>query len=306
MTMALDFGCPCCIAPAIMYTIAAMFVVSALISKLPLHKSVQLGLKWVSYLTGALVIAFSVLLAMLERDAELRSWFFAKLCSSMSKSPALNEKRCGLLAGASGVVVEIGTGPGTNFKCWGNETSSTLAAGKSIDTYIGVEPNRHFADTIRTEKKRTALPFQVNIMYQSGVSMPDVADASVDSVVGTHVLCSVGDVDAILREVHRILKPGGKFYFLEHVRARDEHSWLHLAQQVVAPIFNVAGNGCQFIALWKRFDAHVALFDFNVKDWEAPMPIPVLRPHLIGTATRRGEAGSHLLPAWGQLPANTH
>jgi len=299
--MPLDFGCPCCVAPMIMYTIAAVFVASALISKLPLHKNVQLGLKWLSYLTGAVVIAFAVLLAMLERDPELRSWFFAKLCSSMSKSPALNEKRCELLAGARGVVVEIGTGPGTNFKCWGNDTISTRAAGEAIETYVGVEPNRNFADVIRTEKRRTALPFQINMMYQSGVSMPDVADASVDAVVGTHLLCSVGDVDAILREVHRVLKPGGKYYFLEHVRARDEHSWLHLAQQAVAPIFKVAGNGCQFTALWERFDAHAALFDFKVQDWEAPIPIPVLRPHLIGTATRRGEAGSHLLPSGGHL-----
>jgi len=290
--MDIDFGCPCCIAPALLYTCVGIYVVSFLISKLPLHKNLQVGLKWVSYFTAALVVAFAVLMAMLERDPELRSWFFAKLCSAMSKSPAINEKRCGLLAGASGVVVEIGTGPGTNFKCWGNDTTLTLAAGKAIDTYIGVEPNRNFANMIRDEKKRTALPFQVNIMYQSGVSLPDVASASVDSVVGTHLLCSVNDVDAILREVHRVLKPGGKYYLLEHVRARDENSWLHLAQQAVAPIFRVVGNGCKFTALWKRFDAHSALFDFKVEDWNAPMPIPVLRPHLVGYATKRGETGS--------------
>jgi SAM-dependent methyltransferase len=290
--MDIDFGCPCCIAPAILYTCVFIYVASFLISKLPLHKNLKVGLKWISYLTAALVIAFAVLMAMLERDPELRSWFFAKLCSAMSKSPAINEKRCGLLAGVRGVVVEIGTGPGTNFKCWGNDTSSTLAAGNSIDTYIGVEPNRNFASMIRGEKKRTALPFQVNVMYQSGVSMPDVANASVDAVVGTHLLCSVGDVDAILREIYRILKPGGKYYLLEHVRARDENSWLYLAQRAVAPIFRVVGNGCEFTALWKNFNAHSALFDFNVQDWNAPMPIPVLRPHLVGYATRRGEAGS--------------
>jgi SAM-dependent methyltransferase len=180
-------------------------------------------------------------------------------------------------------------------KCWGNETASTMAAGKSIQTYIGVEPNRYFADAIKKEKVRTQLPFQVNILYSSAIQLPDIEDSSVDSVIGTHVLCSIDNVDPVLREIGRILKPGGRYYFLEHVRVKQEGSWQHLAQQMLSPLFRIVGNGCQFKPLWQRFDAHSALLDFKYEEWSAPIPLPFVKPHLIGYATRRGEPGSHLL-----------
>ena len=114
--MSMDFGCSCCAVPTLVYSCIGVLIVSHLIGKLPLNGKAQIGLKLVSYGAAVIIAVCAILMQMLEKDPELRSWFFAKLCSALSKSAALNEKRCRLLSDAKGVVVEIGLGPGTNFK----------------------------------------------------------------------------------------------------------------------------------------------------------------------------------------------
>jgi SAM-dependent methyltransferase len=284
-------GCPCCDISIVIYVVLGCYLATKCIGVLPVHKHVRTGLNAVSFTAGISILLMAVFMAVLKSDPEFRSMVFAKLCSAMTKSPHMNEKRCGLLqnSGVRGVVVEIGTGPATNFRCWGNDTIDSKRTGGFIQTYIGVEPNRHFESVIKAEKVRVNLPFQVNMMYGSGASVPDIADGSVDAVVGTHLLCSVSDPSAILQEIARMLKPGGKYFFIEHVSARDEGSLLYASQQFVQPIFEVIGNGCKFSPTWKVFEAHGHLFDVVHEDWSAPMPIPMIRPHIVGTATRKGK-----------------
>jgi len=64
-------------------------------------------------------------LGILQRNDDLRAWAFSKLCASMEEG-AMAEARCSLLGGIDGVVMEIGTGPGTNFKCWNSTSSHTI------------------------------------------------------------------------------------------------------------------------------------------------------------------------------------
>ena len=197
------------------------------------------------------------------------------------------EARCGLLGGVQGVVMELGTGPGTNFKCWENA---------EIKTYIGVEPNRNFEEAIKLEKKGHNLKFQVNMLYGPGEnSIVDIDRDSVDSVVATHVLCSVGSddvVDDILTEVVRVLKPHGSFYFLEHVSA-PAGGMMSFLQQLTAPLFKIVGNGCEFKEIWENLEKYTKLhntdsrreFDLELafEHWDAPMSMPFLRPHVTGT-----------------------
>lgn len=58
------------------------------------------------------------------------------------------------------------------------------------------------------------------------------------------VLCSVADVQAAVREMHRVLKPGGKLLFLEHVAAGQEHPFLRLTQAVLNPLQQALADGC--------------------------------------------------------------
>ena len=59
---------------------------------------------------------------------------------------------------------------------------------------------------------------QLEVLAQGAERLP-FPDASVDVVIATLVLCTVGDPDAVLAEVHRVLRPGGTFRFVEHVAA---------------------------------------------------------------------------------------
>ncbi|KYO27208.1 transmembrane protease serine 12 [Alligator mississippiensis] len=74
-------------------------------------------------------------------------------------------------------------------------------------------------------------------------NLNQVADGSMDVVVCTLVLCSVQNVEDVLKEVKRVLRPGGAFYFLEHVAA-DHSSWSYFWQQVLYPTWKLVFNGC--------------------------------------------------------------
>jgi SAM-dependent methyltransferase len=280
--------CPGCDATIIGGSMLFLFLALKILEsevgeKIP--KWVKTTLKITTYMSGGGIICFAILLGILERDADLRAWAFSKLCASMTKSPAMNEARCNLLGNIKGTVVEFGTGPGTNFKCWSPPN------GLNITTYIGVEPNKYFKPFIKQEKTLTKLSFEPMMLWeQGGSTIHDIFDSSVDAVVATHLLCSVGDddvVDSILNEISRILKRGGKFYFLEHVSAADK-TLMKFMQESLAPLFRIVGNGCQFKPIWRNLErfAKDKGLELQLTHWNAPMSVPFLKPHIIGSITK--------------------
>ena len=74
------------------------------------------------------------------------------------------------------------------------------------------------------QEGRAAPAAQTEVVQAPGESLP-FPDDCFDTVALTLVLCTVPDPDAVLREVERVLKPGGRFLFLEHVRAREDRAW---------------------------------------------------------------------------------
>ncbi len=111
----------------------------------------------------------------------------------------LAEQRVRLLSGLDGRVLEIGAGTGLNVVHY--------RAGADV-TFT--EPDPHMAARLRRRG--------VDVVEAGAESLP-FPDASFDTVVSTLVLCTVPDVPSSLAEVRRVLKPGGKLVFLEHVRA---------------------------------------------------------------------------------------
>jgi ubiquinone/menaquinone biosynthesis C-methylase UbiE len=120
----------------------------------------------------------------------------------------------------------------------------------------------------------------------SSSSYKDIDNNSVDYVIGTHVLCSVGGedkIDDILTEIHRILKPGGKYIFLEHTSVHDKNQFItSLLQRISSPIFNIIGNGCHFRPLWQYMEARTD-FHINLNKFQAEMPILMMKPHIDGS-----------------------
>ena len=100
-----------------------------------------------------------------------------------------------------------------------------------------MEPNHHFEK--RFNENRAKFPQldvkDVKIGFGEDLASAGVEDASCDAVVMTLVLCSVSDQVKCLEEIKRVLKPGGKFFYMEHI-VDDENSHLRLVQQVLTTV----------------------------------------------------------------------
>ena len=141
----------------------------------------------------------------------LRSRFFAFTYDRFSKGSekaGLAEMRRNLIAGASGDVLEIGGGTGANLPCYGPAvTSLTLTEPQPPmlrRLERAVREHRPSATVLRAPAED--LPFD---------------DHTFDVAVSTLVLCGVDDQPRALRELRRVLRPGGQLVFIEHVRAGD-------------------------------------------------------------------------------------
>src|SRR5438094_3747605 len=140
----------------------------------------------------------------------LRKTIFAAIYDPMSRrseDAGLREMRHGLLAEAGGDVLEIGAGTGANFAHY-----------EGVGSLVATEPDQ--AMLRRLEKKARDQAALVKILPAPAEDLP-FEDDSFDTVVSTLVLCGVDDQSRSLREARRVLRPGGRLLFLEHVRSDD-------------------------------------------------------------------------------------
>ncbi len=170
-----------------------------------------------------------------------------------------------LLGGLSGRILEIGPGAGVNLPFY-----------PASAEWLGVEPNRFLHEHIQSEARR----LNRSVRLTAGVAerLP-VADETVDAVVSTLVLCSVTDVRRALDEVKRVLRPGGRFVFLEHVAA-DRGARTRTIQKLVRPLWTWAGDGCRpdrelWIDLERAGFSTLHLEHFRLN-------LPVVGPHIMG------------------------
>ena len=232
------------------------------------------------------LLLFSGVLVALDNHAGLRKFAFARLCQTVASLDDLNKLRCDSLGirEVGGDVIEFGPGPGTNFRCWGKE--DVRHTGR-LRRWVGVDPNEDFEAMQEAEAvRRNATYFPRETVWLRGEDVA-VEAGTFDAAVLTHVLCSVSDPAAILRQAARALRPGGKIYILEHVAA-DEGTALWYVQQLAAPVFYIVANGCTFRNAVAVLRADTSGFEpFAIEALDAPISIPIMRPHIIATAVKK-------------------
>ena len=278
-----DSTCACCIGPLLV----VVLIVSVISFKLFIYifnlsstsdTKRSTILSWISGLLTVAVTLAAAGLGVLSVHDDLREQVFASMCTSMTRSSKLDPVRCNLLSNLKGNVLEFGPGPGTNFRCWSNNSD--------ILNWVGVEPNKFFSESAVKAMKNYSISFPTSTVWLNGENV-DVEAGSFDSVVVTHVLCSVADSIQVLKQVHRALKPGGTFYFMEHVAA-PSRTFLSYVQIAMSPIFYIVGNGCSFKETWADISDSGIFDSYNIslKHFSADVPLPFLAPHIIGTAVK--------------------
>ncbi|MEA2475291.1 MAG: hypothetical protein QOE06_3206 [Thermoleophilaceae bacterium] len=174
-----------------------------------------------------------------------------------------------MLAGATGRVIEIGSGTGANLQHYPS----------SIDGLVCTEPEEPMARRLREKAAHSALP--VEVVSAPAERLP-FDDDSFDTAVAALVLCTVDDPDRAIAEIARVLKPGGRFIFMEHVRATDPG--LARWQDRLHPLWIRFGHGCNCNrATYESIEASPLSIETHRRGVIRKAP-PIVRPLLTGVA----------------------
>lgn len=154
---------------------------------------------------------------------------FPRLMEWVMTGEEFRQLRAALLAHIHGEVLELGIGTGLNLPYYP----------KTVTNVHAVDPVELLPRLVA--QRRAALSFPVVIRHVTAEHLP-YDDATFDSVLSTWTLCSIPNPVQALREIGRVLKPDGRFFFLEHGRSDDETiaRW----QDRLNPIQNIIGCGC--------------------------------------------------------------
>lgn len=147
---------------------------------------------------------------------------------SMSDS-VMAKHRQEVLAEVQGEVLEIGFGTGLNLPYYPPRIDKI--------TTVDVNPGMNGL----AQKRIQASDVTVNHQVLSGEHLP-MSDGTFDSVVSTWTLCSIANVDQALEEIHRVLKPEGRFFFIEHGLSDDPE--VQVWQNRLTPLQKAIADGC--------------------------------------------------------------
>ncbi len=152
-----------------------------------------------------------------------------RLADKSLRHPAIMELRKPVCAGLKGRVLELGFGGGLNTRFYPEAVESVDAVEPS-DVGWGL-----------SERRRAESSTPIDRVGLDGQAL-DAGDAAYDSVLSTFTLCTIPDVELALREVRRVLRPGGTFHFLEHGSGPTEkvRRW----QRRMEPLQKAVAGGC--------------------------------------------------------------
>jgi ubiquinone/menaquinone biosynthesis C-methylase UbiE len=176
-------------------------------------------------------------------------WIFPTLIDRVMSGEDFSIYRRDVLADATGEVLEIGFGTGLNLAHY---PSGGGAAPKEHRiqrlTTVDINPGMNKIAQARIAASQITVDYQV----LNGEQLP-MADATFDTVVSTWTLCSIKNVEQAIAEIYRVLKPGGKFLFIEHGLSNEPkiQTWQHR----LTPLQQIIADGCHLDREIKRLIA---------------------------------------------------
>ncbi|PNW32135.1 UNVERIFIED_CONTAM: ubiquinone biosynthesis methyltransferase UbiE [Euhalothece sp. KZN 001] len=181
-------------------------------------------------------------------------YIFPRLLDWTMASSTMSKYRKQLLQEVTGEVLEIGFGTGLNLAYYPEEITHLT----TVDVNAGMN---------RLAKKRikeASFPVSCNVL--NGDTLP-FADQCFDSVVSTWTLCSITNIDQALKQVYRVLKPEGKFFFIEH--GLSDNPQVQVWQNRLTPLQKMIGDGCHLNrnmeALVSRYFPQIQLEKFKLE-----------------------------------------
>lgn len=156
-------------------------------------------------------------------------WILPRLTDLVMRNKEATRFRARVVPAARGTVLEIGIGSGLNLPFYGAD----------VNRVYGLDPSEELLHLARKTAARA--PFPVQFLMQSGEEIP-LDDGTVDTVVSTWTLCTIPDPIKALKEMKRVLKPGGTFIFAEHGLAPEAsvRAW----QERLNPLWRKVTGGC--------------------------------------------------------------
>jgi ubiquinone/menaquinone biosynthesis C-methylase UbiE len=186
-----------------------------------------------------------------------------------TEEAGLTEKRAQLLSRAEGETVEIGAGTGLNLRHYRTD----------LERLVMTEPEEPMARRLREKAAESSVRAEVVEAPAEALPFPD---DSFDTAVSTLALCTVEDPGKAIGELRRVLRPGGKLLFLEHVRADDPG--LARWQDRVAPLWRAVGHGCNCNRPTPKLIEEAGFVIDELQPDQLPKAPPIVRPAVVGRA----------------------
>ncbi|MGH3875878.1 MAG: class I SAM-dependent methyltransferase [Actinophytocola sp.] len=202
----------------------------------------------------------------------------------------LSEKRAEMLQPAYGRTIELGTGTGLNLPHYPD----------SVSELILTEPYPHMVVKLEEKVRDHPMPVQLTVAGAEKLPFPD---ASFDTVAAAMILCTVPDPDVVLAEIERVLKPGGQYLFLEHVRNRDPR--VARKQDIIQKGWYWFGNECHCNRPTLQTLRESSLEIAELKETKMPGAWEFIEAMAIGRAVRplNGASASAGAPALKKVTA---
>ncbi len=208
------------------------------------------------------------------------NWLAAKIYDPFMEGleeACLRQWRGELLSEAVGRVLEVGAGTGANVPFYP----------ETVEEVVLTEPHGVLREKLKGKVPEGG-PFVVS---EERIETLAMEEGSVDTVVLTLVLCSVADPAGALGRLFRVLKPGGRLIFLEHVAS--ERPGRHRVQRWVEPVWKVCAGNCH---LTRQSEERIGEAGFEmewIKRESMRKALPFIRPSIRGIARRPGSVSEN-------------